>query len=316
MTQNAPADSRMLVDDAMWVDLVRAGFERENVVWYYKADTDSDVQELAPDGWRDYDYVITTDSMRTFPTEFPTVRQAIENSAVVASFGEGAQKVEVRLVDSDQAALAQAADDGLYAARSVAGQQVLRNPDVGVPAEQQDLLTSGVVDGRILLTLGQLSASGRVDVADITQLEGDPPACIGNSSSVPTPDRTLGRMPPEPTPCCASTNLSPAPSAPCRSNAATRASSSPSRPTSPSTSSPAPPTDPLLPPRRTIMFRFASPTSPRRRVTRIAAGATAALVAAGLAAAVAPAAHAADSAREDGLAWPTSRPTRSPSTSS
>ncbi len=174
MTQNAPADSRMLVDDAMWVDLVRAGFERENVVWYYKADTDSDVQELAPDGWRDYDYVITTDSMRTFPTEFPTVRQAIENSAVVASFGEGAQKVEVRLVDSDQAALAQAADDGLYAARSVAGQQVLKNPDVGVPAAEQDLLTSGVVDGRILLTLGQLSASGRVDVADITQLEGDP----------------------------------------------------------------------------------------------------------------------------------------------
>lgn len=174
MTQNAPADSRMLVDDAMWVDLVRAGFERENVVWYYKADTDTDVQELTPDGWRDYDYVVTTDSMRTFPTEFPTVRQAIENSAVVASFGEGAQKVEVRLVDSDQAALAQAADDGLYAARSVAGQQVLKNPDVGVPAEEQDLLTSGVVDGRILLTLGQLSASGRIDVADITQLEGDP----------------------------------------------------------------------------------------------------------------------------------------------
>ncbi|SDO28656.1 Dolichyl-phosphate-mannose-protein mannosyltransferase [Microbacterium sp. ru370.1] len=174
MTQNAPADSRMLVDDAMWVDLVRAGFERENVVWYYKADTDSDVQELAPDGWRDYDYVITTDSMRTFPTEFPTVRQAIENSAVVASFGDGAQKVDVRLVDTDQAALAQAADDGLYAARSVAGQQVLRNPDIGVPAEEQDLLTSGVVDGRILLTLGQLSAAGRVDVADIAQLDGDP----------------------------------------------------------------------------------------------------------------------------------------------
>jgi intracellular septation protein A len=174
MTQNAPADSRMLVDDAMWVDLVRAGFERENVVWYYKADTDTDVQRLAPDGWRDYDYVITTDSMRTFPTEFPTVRQAIENSAVVASFGEGAQKVDVRLVDTAQAALAQAADGDLYAARSVAGQQVLQNPDVGIPGEEQDLLTSGVVDGRILLTLGQLSSQGRIDVADIAQLEGDP----------------------------------------------------------------------------------------------------------------------------------------------
>lgn len=174
MTQNAPGDARMLVDDAMWVDLVDAGFDRENVVWYYKADTDTDVQRLAPDGWRDYDYVITTDSMRTFPTEFPTVRQAIDNSVVVASFGEGAQKVDVRLVDTDQAALAQAADSDLYAARSVAGQQVLRNPDVGVPGEEQDLLTSGVVDGRILLTLGQLTSSGRIDVADITQLEGDP----------------------------------------------------------------------------------------------------------------------------------------------
>lgn len=174
MTQNAPGDARMLVDDAMWVDLVDAGFAREDVVWYYKADTDSDVQELAPAGWRDYDYVITTDSMRTFPTEFPTVRQAIENSVVVASFGEGAQQVDVRLVDREQSALAQASDSGLYTARSVAGQQLLQNPDIGLPGAEQDLLTSGVVDGRILVTLGQLSAMGRIDVAGIDQLDGDP----------------------------------------------------------------------------------------------------------------------------------------------
>ncbi|MFZ8756012.1 ArnT family glycosyltransferase [Microbacterium sp. HMH0099] len=174
MTQNAPGDARMLVDDAMWVDLVDAGFTREDVVWYYKADTDPDVQELAPDGWRDYDYVITTDSMRTFPTEFPTVRQAIENSVVVASFGEGAQQVDVRLIDREQAALAQAADEGLYTARSVAGQQLLQNPGIGLPGAEQDLLTSGVVDGRILVTLGQLSAVGRIDVAAIDQLDGDP----------------------------------------------------------------------------------------------------------------------------------------------
>ena len=174
MAENAAADSRMLVDDAMWVDLVDEGFARENVVWYYKADTDSDVSALAPDGWRDYDYVITTDSMRTFPTEFPTVSQAIENSVVVASFGEGAQQVDVRFIDNEQSGLAQASDDGLYAARSIAGQQLLQNPSVGVPAEEQDLLTSGVVDGRILLTLGQLAAIGRIDIADIAQLDGDP----------------------------------------------------------------------------------------------------------------------------------------------
>lgn len=174
MAQNAPRDSRMLVDDAMWVDLVDEGFARENVVWYYKADTDSDVQALAPDGWRDYDYVVTTDSMRTFPTDFPTVSQAVDNSVVVASFGEGTQKVEVRFVDTEQSGLAQASDDGLYAARSIAGQQILQNPDVGIPAEEQDLLTSGVVDGRIMLTLAQLAGIGRVDIADLTQLEGDP----------------------------------------------------------------------------------------------------------------------------------------------
>lgn len=143
-------------------------------MWYYKADTDSDVQALAPDGWRDYDYVVTTDSMRTFPTDFPTVSQAVDNSVVVASFGEGTQKVEVRFVDTEQSGLAQASDDGLYAARSIAGQQILQNPDVGIPAEEQDLLTSGVVDGRIMLTLAQLAGIGRVDIADLTQLEGDP----------------------------------------------------------------------------------------------------------------------------------------------
>ena len=174
MLENASGDARILVDDAMWVDLVDEGFRRENVVWYYKADTDSDVQALAPNGWRDYDYVVTTDSMRTFPTEFPTVRQAIDNSVVVASFGEGAQQVEVRYVDRDQSGLAQAADDGLYAARSLAGQQLLTNPDVGVPVEEQDLMTAGVVDGRILLSLAQIAATGRIDIADIAQLEGDP----------------------------------------------------------------------------------------------------------------------------------------------
>ncbi|KAA9085320.1 ArnT family glycosyltransferase [Microbacterium radiodurans] len=174
MVENAAADARILVDDAMWVDLVDEGFNREDVVWYYKADTDSDVQALAPDGWRDYDYVVTTDSMRTFPTEFPTVRQAIDNSVVVASFGEGAQQVDIRYIDREQSGLEQAADDGLYAARSLAGQQLLTNPGVGVPVEEQDLMTSGVVDGRILLSLAQVAAIGRVDIADIAQLDGDP----------------------------------------------------------------------------------------------------------------------------------------------
>ena len=39
---------------------------------------DHSVEALSPDGWRDYDYIITTNSMRTFPTEFKDVDGAIE----------------------------------------------------------------------------------------------------------------------------------------------------------------------------------------------------------------------------------------------
>ena len=35
-------------------------------------------------------------------------------------------------------------------------------------------MTAGVVDGRILLSLAQIAATGRIDIADIAQLEGDP----------------------------------------------------------------------------------------------------------------------------------------------
>ena len=50
----------------------------------------------------------------------------------------------------------------------------MQNPEIGIPAEQQDLLTAGVVDGRIILTLAQLASTGQVDIADIAALDGDP----------------------------------------------------------------------------------------------------------------------------------------------
>jgi len=95
---NLDRDARLIVDDAMWVDLVEAGWQRDNVIWYYKTDTDPAVQALNPNGWRDTDYIVTTDSMRTFVDDFPTVTAAIENSVVVQEFGEGDTLVEVRRV--------------------------------------------------------------------------------------------------------------------------------------------------------------------------------------------------------------------------
>ena len=59
-----PKTDRLIVDDAFWVDLVRDGRDRRNVVWAYKVDTDEQVQGWAPDGWTDYEWVVSTASLR------------------------------------------------------------------------------------------------------------------------------------------------------------------------------------------------------------------------------------------------------------
>jgi hypothetical protein len=157
--QNVPQDSRLIVDDAMWVDLVEAGFERDNVIWYYKLDTDPAVQAQSPNGWRDSDYVITTDSMRTFPNTGDGVNQAIGNSVAVASFGTGNQQVDIRRIDPDGIEQAEADAQQGFADRASAGAQLAANPALELDQESRDLLTGGRVDSRIILALGQLTGS-------------------------------------------------------------------------------------------------------------------------------------------------------------
>ncbi|OAN35006.1 hypothetical protein A4X17_10945 [Plantibacter sp. H53] len=170
---NVPKESRVIVDDAMWVDLVESGFDRDNVIWYYKMDTDSAVQAQSPNGWRDADYIVTTDSMRTFPTTFPEVKGAIDNSELVATFGSGTQAVEVRRIDADglDAAAEQAA--GRTAARAALGAQLLLNPSLSVSAEAAQTLSDGQLDSRALLALGQVLATTPVRLESIPVLDGE-----------------------------------------------------------------------------------------------------------------------------------------------
>ncbi len=171
---NVDRDYRVVVDDSMWVDLVRAGFPRDNVVWYYKVDTDPAVQALAPNGWQDYDYVVSTNSMRTFPDGSPTVTQALANATEVASFGTGDRAVQVYRVNraGAQATAEQVARD--QAGRVDAGTELATNPglDFGSVATR-DLVTGGRVDARILITLPQAADLGRLTVADAPTVPGE-----------------------------------------------------------------------------------------------------------------------------------------------
>jgi hypothetical protein len=98
IVENVPHRARLLVDDALWVDLVERGYPPGQVVWFYKLDTDRDVKGRYPRGWREFDYVVSTATLRSFPDNLPQAREAQRRSRVVASFGGGTQRVEIRKV--------------------------------------------------------------------------------------------------------------------------------------------------------------------------------------------------------------------------
>lgn len=99
--------ARVLVDDTLYVDLVNAGFEqRYGVVWFYKLDfttnLDPSIVRHLPQGWRAFDYVVSTPVIRSALAQSPAglqqVREALAHSRLLASFGAGAERVEVRRV--------------------------------------------------------------------------------------------------------------------------------------------------------------------------------------------------------------------------
>ncbi|MFJ9660679.1 ArnT family glycosyltransferase [Streptomyces griseoflavus] len=96
-----PADTRVLVDDAMWLDLVHAGYRPgPGVIWFYKADLDPAVTDTLPNGWRDIDYVVASPTVRRDAKDLPNVAGAIAHSRPVAVFGTGEDRIEIRRVDT------------------------------------------------------------------------------------------------------------------------------------------------------------------------------------------------------------------------
>ncbi|MDX3644012.1 ArnT family glycosyltransferase, partial [Streptomyces sp. MB09-02B] len=95
-----PADTRVLVDDALWLDLVHEGYQPGlGVIWFYKADLDPAVTKTMPRGWRDLDYVVASPTVRRDAVDLPNVKAAMENSTPVATFGTGEDRIEIRRIE-------------------------------------------------------------------------------------------------------------------------------------------------------------------------------------------------------------------------
>lgn len=95
-----PAHTRVVVDDAMWPDLVEYGFQPGlGAIWFYKVDLDPAVTKTLPHGWQDLDYVVSSSVIRQDPNSLPTVSAAIKHSTIVATFGNGDQRIDIMKVD-------------------------------------------------------------------------------------------------------------------------------------------------------------------------------------------------------------------------
>ncbi|WSQ11504.1 glycosyltransferase family 39 protein [Streptomyces sp. NBC_01231] len=96
-----PEDARVLVDDALWLDLVHAGYRPGlGVIWFYKADLDPAVTKTMPRGWKDIDYVVASPTVRRDAVDLPNVKAAIQHSKPVATFGTGEDRIEIRQIQT------------------------------------------------------------------------------------------------------------------------------------------------------------------------------------------------------------------------
>jgi hypothetical protein len=83
---------------------------------------------------------------------------------VLASFGVGAARIDVRIVAPDGAAVYRTALAADLGARRVAGAQLLRDPRITVTPAARAALAAGQVDARLLMTLAALAASEPIQV--------------------------------------------------------------------------------------------------------------------------------------------------------
>ncbi len=166
--QNVPKTDRLIVDDALWVDLIRDGRDRRNVVWAYKVDTDEQVQGWAPNGWTDYEWVVLTASIRDSMPRTGVFADVVGHSQPAATFGSGPARVDVLRVDNG----APTSKPPSPAAPAYGGQLAARLVGSTDP-EVLAILQSPTVDQRAVASLAVIAATQPVRVEDISTIEGE-----------------------------------------------------------------------------------------------------------------------------------------------
>ena len=160
------------MDDPLPDELVRAGWAAGDVISSDELGGGAASQPDQTDGWRDADYVVTSEAMRE-RNDIAEVGQAMDNSVIVATFGDGDELVEIRRIVPEGAVLAAAAARRQEEMRIQFGSELAQNPAVVMSEADRALLVAGRVDPRIAAVLGALAAQGEVVVAGFPVLQGE-----------------------------------------------------------------------------------------------------------------------------------------------
>jgi hypothetical protein len=107
------------------------------------------------------DVVVATPAVRN---QFGARLAGVYAPQVLASFGTGAQQIEVRAVAPDGAAAFRAALAADLSARRTAGRQLARNPRLTIAGPARAALQAGRVDSRLLVVLAALTADQRLTI--------------------------------------------------------------------------------------------------------------------------------------------------------
>jgi hypothetical protein len=107
------------------------------------------------------DVIVASPAVRS---EYGSELTSVYAPGLIASFGTGAARVDVRAVAAGGGAAYRAADQPDLNARKAAGAQLLRNPRFRATAQAARQITAGQVDARLLVTLASLVSQRAVSV--------------------------------------------------------------------------------------------------------------------------------------------------------
>lgn len=94
---NLEPEDVVLVDGALWLDVVESGHPPEHTIWFYKLDSDPGVDLTG--GWEAVDYIVSSEAVRNSLYDLPQMETALEHSEPLVVFGEGEGRIEIRRVE-------------------------------------------------------------------------------------------------------------------------------------------------------------------------------------------------------------------------